>query len=190
MIAIVFDTETTGLLKPKTAPLEQQPKIIELAFIMVDNSGAILSEHEWLIHPGEEVTAEITKITGIKNEDLEGKPRFAEVVSEIAEAFKGADVLIAHNAPFDVGMLTNDLARLPEPFEFPWPKQTVCSVQEFYHELGRRMKLTELYKRKTGKDLAQTHRALDDVKALHEALVAAQFYSTLESVDDPTTNQD
>jgi hypothetical protein len=43
------------------------------------------------------------------------------------------------------------------------------------------MKLTELYERKVGKKLEQTHRALDDVKALHDALVAADFYKSLEA---------
>lgn len=35
-IAIVFDTETTGLLKPESAPLSEQPQIIEFAGIKVD----------------------------------------------------------------------------------------------------------------------------------------------------------
>ncbi len=176
MIDIILDTETTGLLKPKSAPLNEQPKIIELAFIKVQD-GVVLSEHEWLVHPGELITDEITKITGIKNEDLEGKPAFKEILQQVEDLFVGADRLIAHNAPFDTGMLRNDIARAEWPKEFPWPKETICTVQEFRHEYGRRMKLTELYEKKVGKPLAQTHRALDDVKALFEMLVAAGFYA-------------
>ena len=35
---IMFDTETTGLLLPEGAPLENQPQIIEFAAIAMDNT--------------------------------------------------------------------------------------------------------------------------------------------------------
>ncbi len=179
MIHLIVDTETTGLLKPKKVPLNEQPRIIELCIVRTDGKEVIAS-NSWLISPEQEITAEITKITGIKNEDLIGKPTFKELLPEIEEAFLGADTFIAHNAPFDRGMLLNDIARAEWPKEFPWPASIVCTVQEFQHEYGRRMKLTELYEKKVGKPLAQTHRALDDVLALHEALIAANFYASLE----------
>lgn len=178
---IVLDTETTGLLLPKTAPIEKQPRIIELAFVRV-RDGEIVSEHEWLIHPEQEITAEITKITGIKNEDLIGKPKFADLVTEIAEAMKDAATFIAHNAPFDSKMVKNELTRIGAIETFPFPAETVCTIQEYRHEYGRRMKLTELYEKKLGKSLAQTHRALDDVKALVEVLIADKFF---EKFNDP-----
>jgi len=168
-IAIVFDTETTGLTLPKVAELKQQPRIIELAVARIEH-GKIVSEHEWLIDPEQHISSEITKITGITNDMVKGKPKFRQLLGEIEDAFAGADLLIAHNAPFDVAMLTNELemcARL----NFPWPVETICTVQEYAFIKGRRLKLTELYELKVGVPLAQTHRALDDVRALAEIII-------------------
>lgn len=170
MISLVLDCETTGLTLPTLADIVKQPRIIELAFARVED-GRIISEHEWLIYPECEIDATITKITGITNDDLKGKPEFRQVLGEIEAAFAGADLLVAHNAPFDVACLQYELQRCART-GFPWPAQVMCTVQEYFHEFGRRPKLTELYARKLGKPLAQTHRALDDVRALVEILVA------------------
>lgn len=169
MISAIIDCETTGLTLPSVSELHKQPRVIEFACARIED-GRVVAEHEWLIWPGEDITAEITKITGITNDMLAGKPRFEEAAEEIAASMRFADQLIAHNAPFDVACLSYELQRCGYE-DFPWPTETLCSVQEFVHEFGRRPKLTELYERKLGKPLAQTHRALDDVRALVEILV-------------------
>lgn len=116
-----------------------------------------------------DITDEITKITGLTDEDLKDKPSFIEVVREIAAVMLGADRVIAHNAPFDHGMLVNELARIGLQYKFPYPQEWVCTVQ-LAQELiyGRRARMIELYKDTMGKELDQTHRALDDVHALVE----------------------
>lgn len=177
MISIVADVETTGLLLPKTVELEKQPRVIELCLVRMDCSD-IVSEHNWLINPEQEVTAEITKITGITNEDLVCKPLFRELLPEIEEVLAGADFFIAHNAHFDRTMIKNEFKRC-ERSGYPWPAKEVCTVQEFRHEFGKFPKLVDLYERKLGRQLAQTHRALDDVKALIEVLQHEQFFTTL-----------
>lgn len=176
---VIFDTETTGLLKPSAMPLEKQPKIIELGIVVVED-GKKTGEYNWLIDPEEQITAEITKITGIKNEDLIGKPKFREILSEIEEVFAGSNYGIAHNAPFDVGMLTNELLRCART-GFPWPEEVLCAVQEYRHEFGGKYcKLVALYEKKMGRPLAQTHRALDDALALYELLHQDNFFVRLE----------
>lgn len=171
MRTLVYDTETTGLLKPEVSDLDQQPKIIEFAVAEIDEAYNIVGEYSWLINPGEEITPTITKITGLTNDDLFGKPSFIEVLPEIEEVFMGIDRLMAHNLPFDMGMLTNELRRLGRQYAFPYPPNQVCTVQLANEMIyGRRAKLTELYELTTGKPLAQTHRALDDVRALVEVI--------------------
>jgi len=169
MISLVFDTETTGLPLPDCADLDKQPRIIELAITRIED-GKIVSEHEWLFNPECKLEAVITKITGLTDEDLADKPKFAEMLPEIIATFAGAEQLIAHNAPFDVGLLGFELKRA-SCTAFLWPPTTICTVQEFLHEKGRRLKLTELYKMKMGNELKQTHRALDDVRALTEICI-------------------
>ena len=173
MKAIIFDTETTGLLLPSSAPVEKQPKIIELGAIAVSESG-VLGELSQLLSPGQE----ITKITGITNEDLVGKPTFAEYLPQLKEFFAGSDMLICHNAPFDTGMLKNDLIRAACE-DFPWPNTIICTAQEYTPVLGHRPKLLTLYERIIGVPLAQTHRALDDARAVHEVLVKDKFFEQI-----------
>lgn len=182
MTALVIDCETTGLTMPGLADLSKQPFIIEFAAARIEK-GKIKKKFEALIYPGVEVSAEITKITGITNEMLKGKQRFKDVLPDIEKMFKGADTLFAHNAPFDCACIGYELSRLGIPFGatvagmegrfYPpwWPENVVCTVQEYKHEFGRRAKLTELYERKMGKPLNQKHRALGDVLALAEIIV-------------------
>lgn len=169
MISLVFDTETTGLPLPDCADLDKQPKIIELAVARIED-GKITAEHSWLFDPECKLDPVITKITGLTDADLAGKPKFRELLGEIEEAFGGAGQLLAHNAPFDVGLLAFELARACRT-GFPWPETTICTVQEFFFLKGRRLKLTELYELKLGRPLSQTHRAADDVRALCEIVI-------------------
>lgn len=165
----MFDTETTGFPLPNVADLDKQPRIIELALARIEH-GKVVSEHSWLFNPERPLEAVITKITGLKDEDLADKPLFRQMLGEIEETFGGADQLIAHNAPFDTALLAYEIERCSRT-GFPWPAITTCTVQEFFHLKGRRLKLTQLYELKMGRPLAQTHRAMDDVRALVEIVL-------------------
>lgn len=180
MKAIIFDTETTGLLLPSSAPLEKQPRIIELGAVLVSTETGIIGELTQLINPEMEISAEITKITGITNEDLVGKPTFKEYLPTLRAFFDGADMLICHNAPFDSGMLRNDLKRVGCD-DFPWPAETICTAQEYTPVVGKRPRLLQLYEVIMGKPLAQTHRALDDAMAVYEILDKDKFFDQLRS---------
>jgi DNA polymerase III epsilon subunit-like protein len=166
MIYLLFDTETTGLPLHPSAKKHLQPRIIEFAAILCDVEGNQVSEYSQLIDPGFPVSDEITKITGITNEDLGGKPAFADVVPEIEALFRLADVLVAHNLPFDKTLLEIELELCGRKEDWPWPRKEVCTVQEFSEEFGYRPKLTLLWEFLEGSVLDQTHRALDDVSAL------------------------
>lgn len=178
MKVITFDTETTGLLLPSSSPIESQPRIIELGVAVIED-GVLVGEHNWIIDPECEITAEITKITGITNDDIKGKPKFRELLEVIEPVFAGSKFGIAHNAPFDVGMITNELL-LCDAIGFPWPETIICSVQEYSITLGYRPKLKDLYEKIIGVKLEQTHRALDDALALHAVLEKDGYYKLLE----------
>lgn len=171
MSALVFDWETTGLLLHAAAPLELQPRAIEFGGVLVGGDGRVLAEFGSLIDPGEQITAEITKITGITNDDLRAAPRFAGVLPRIKELFAAADLMIAHNLSFDMTILQLELRRHAALEGFPWPSASLCTVEAFAPLWGRRPKLTELYLHVMDRPLAQTHRALDDVRALAEIVV-------------------
>lgn len=179
---LCFDTETTGLPKPKRVPLSHQPKIIEVGLVVYECNSTLtstmkLKTYSQIIDPKETISAEITKITGLTNADLVGKPTFAEILPKLSEMFEGVNILVAHNANFDVTMLANELNRLGADVNkaFPWPPQIVCSVQEYQHKFGFRPNLQKLYELIMEKPLEQTHRALDDANALAEILIKDRF---------------
>jgi DNA polymerase III epsilon subunit-like protein len=177
----VFDTETTGFPKPKRVPLSQQPRIIDFGLVIIDGLRPV-KEISQLINPEFMLTAEQTKNAGgITNEMLKGQPTFPQYLPTIIDAMYGVDYLIAHNAPFDVGMLGMELNRISTAANksFPWPKCIICTVQEYYHIFGFRPKLTVLYEHYMKKPLNQTHRALSDAKDLTEVLLESQLLESL-----------
>lgn len=170
---LIFDTETTGLPLHPRVDINKQPKIIEFAGIIAGEGGEEISSHQWLIDPEEKLEEKITKITGITDEDLEGKPKFRDVEPDITKLFKGVDCAIAHNMPFDSSMINFEYKRLGLENPITMLSGSICTVQEHAEIWGYRPKLTQLYEHYTGEPLKQTHRALDDVRALLRVCVCA-----------------
>lgn len=168
MTAVIFDTETTGLLLPSLADLARQPYILEVGAVIV-KCGSIVAELSQVLSVPVLVTAEMTKYNGITQLDTVGKPSFKDFLPQLAKFFKGSQILFAHNAPFDTGMLRNELKRSGQP-KFPWPKEIVCTVAEYTPIFGYRPSLKVLHQKILGVPLEQKHRALDDVKALYSIL--------------------
>lgn len=166
MIALIFDTETTGLPRHPNAKDSVQPRIIEWGGILVDtDTWQELGALDVLCNPGEKLDPKITKITGLTDDDLAQEPAFVERLPAIRSMFVKADVLVAHNLPFDHYLMELELNRL-DIDDWPWPRHNLCTVQEHAEEWGKRPRLLELFEHYTGQPLAQTHRALDDCRAL------------------------
>lgn len=173
MKTLIFDTETTGLPYHPEAKGHLQPRIIEWGGALVDQSGTVLATHETLVNPGVPLPPRITEVTGLKDEDLVDQPRFPTLAAAVRPMFESADVLLAHNLPFDSALMAFDLARNKLAADWPWPGVMICTVQEHAEEWGRRPKLVELYHHYFGEALSQKHRALDDVMALVAVAQAA-----------------
>jgi DNA polymerase III epsilon subunit-like protein len=166
MLFAVFDTETTGLPYHKDAPLSLQPRVIEFGGIITDGT-EIIREVEFICDPKMQISDEITKITGLTNADLKGKPEFSDCIPQLQSFFMDADAYVAHNASFDRHMLQFDLRRMKKdlPYIF-FPRIPICTVEETFHMYGRRVRLIELYEMLIG-PYVQKHRAIDDVRLLH-----------------------
>ncbi|WGN90702.1 DNA polymerase III epsilon subunit [Burkholderia phage vB_BglM_WTB] len=195
MYFTLFDTETTGLPYHEKAPLRLQPRIIEFGGLVTDGE-QILDTFEFVCNPGIEIEPIITKITGLTNEDLAGKEFFSSYVEGLADFFGYSPcgspvpqlVRVAHNLSFDRHMLEYDLARIDLTldaigFDRPncdGPKALMlCTVEQTMHQYGRRMKLEELYNELVG-EYEQTHRALDDVKLMHEVCKRLGIYELIK----------
>ncbi len=156
MIAIYFDTETTGTRADKDY-------IIEIAAYDPQNDRTFVS----LAKPGIPIPAEATAIHGITNEMVADAPIFKEVALAFIEFCGPNAVLIAHNGDaFDKPFLEKEFARHGIPLP-KWPSiDTLKWSRKYRPDLPRHalQHLREVYKIPAN----QAHRALDDVIVLHK----------------------
>ncbi len=95
---IALDTETTGL-KP-----EEGHRIVEIAAVELVNHVPTGREFSTYVDPERPMDPDASRITGIVDETLAGKPRFADIIDEFL-AFVGDAPLVIHNAAFDMAFL-------------------------------------------------------------------------------------
>lgn len=105
MRQIILDTETTGL-DPR-----QGHRIIEVAGVEMVNRRLTGRHFHRYVNPQREIDAGAQQVHGISLEFLQDKPLFRDIVEEFLE-YVGDAELIIHNAPFDVGFLNAELAKL------------------------------------------------------------------------------
>jgi DNA polymerase III epsilon subunit family exonuclease len=159
-----FDTETTG-----TDP--RSSRIIEFGLVIFEN-GEVVERFQTLIHPECALPAEITRITGIKDEDLVGKPVFAELADELERRLV-AQPLLAYNADFDRGMVEGEFRRLGRSIALP----VFLDPFPFCHEAFKVAKKTKTAKLVDiaaflGISLESAHRADHDAEAAGRVMLA------------------
>ncbi|OWV28098.1 3'-5' exonuclease family protein [Halomonas campaniensis] len=153
--ALIFvDVETTGTRTTRD-------RITEIAALKVVN-GELVDRWTSLINPGCKVPAQITQLTGIRDDMLVNAPRFAQIAESLRE-WLGDGQLVAHNARFDYGFLRNEFKRAGQDYR----ASLLCTLR-----LSRRIapqerqhNLKALLSRYAITAIRQ-HRAGDDVEAL------------------------
>ena len=103
IIFTAFDTETTGF-SPKN------DRLIEIGAVRFRGNGEVLAVTNWLINPGMPVPFYATEVNGITTEMVTNAPVFATVWPAFA-AFCQNNILLVHNATFDIGFLRAELDR-------------------------------------------------------------------------------
>ena len=127
---VVLDVETTGF-----SPLRGD-RIIEIGIVELANYQPTGKEFQQCFDPGQKLSSRITQITGIRDHDLAGKPKFGDpkYVRELVD-FIGRSDIIAHNAGFDRRFLNAELARVGAK-EFP-EKRWIDTLELARREIGR-----------------------------------------------------
>lgn len=152
---VVFvDIETTGIGY-------RNSRILEIAVIRYEN-GEVSREFSTLLNPESYIPANITALTGIKSQDVLGKPTFSDVAAELQEIMEGA-VFIAHNVRFDYSFIKHEFARLGIDFS----SQLVCTVRlsRALYSMHKGHSLAKLIERHQI-PVKSRHRALEDARAL------------------------
>lgn len=113
---LVFDLETTGLPRGRDAPPSNfaaydGARALQIAYTACDDDWRPVRTVSRVVRPDGFLVAG-TEVHGITPEraHAEGAP-FDEVAAGFFEALREADVLYAHNARFDVAVLTSELLR-------------------------------------------------------------------------------
>ena len=102
---IVLDTETTGI-DPKTGD-----RLIEVGAVELLNHIPTGRTFHKYCNPQRAVSEGAFKVHGLSDTFLSDKPLFSEIADALVE-FCGDARLVIHNAPFDVGFLNMEYARL------------------------------------------------------------------------------
>ena len=187
MRQIFLDTETTGLEH------KFGHRIIEIGCVEMRNRRLTNRHFHRYLNPEREIDAGALEVHGITLEFLQDKPRFAEIAAEFLDFIRDAELII-HNAPFDIGFLNAELARLDMV-----PIDTVCRAVHdtlaMARELfpGKKNNLNALCERYGVDNSHRTlHGALLDAEILAEVYVAmtrGQENLLMDLTPEPAANQ-
>lgn len=182
LVVVLFDTETTGLLKPKVSDIHTQPQVIEYygmkAIHRADGVIEKIDEFETYLRPAKEFNESIiTKITGITNAMVKDAPSFFDIHKKLLEFYSGVGRIVAHNCAFDDAMVKNEYLRLANDEQITVDEfhdaiaqinsmKKLCTVQKTMFIQQRRLSLTNLHLELFGVPFEGAHRARGDVEAL------------------------
>jgi len=119
---LFLDTETTGINKAID-------RVVQIAWIVADYDGSIITKKSFIIKPdGFYIPRQSTAIHGITNEIAQKSGKSLEnVFEQLAEDAEDAEMLVAHNASFDIGFLKGEFANLD--IEYPFNSlKTICTM--------------------------------------------------------------
>ena len=158
---VVVDLETTGGSHRDCA-------ITEIGAVKV-RGGQVLGEFQTLVNPCVAVPPFIAVLTGITDAMVAGAPRLATALPDFL-AFSRGCVLVAHNAPFDLGFLRTGCEQLG----LTWPAPDSLDTARLARRVLTRdeapdCKLASLA-RLFRADTTPVHRALADARATVDVL--------------------
>lgn len=176
----VVDLETTG------GSASTGSMITEIGAVKV-RGGEVLGEFQTLVNPHDHIPAFIAVLTGITNAMVADAPSIDSALPAFLE-FAAGTILVAHNAPFDVGFLRH----FTELQGRAWPKFEVIDTAKLARRVITRddapnCKLSSLA-RVFNASTTPNHRALSDARATVDVLhglmerLGSQGVHTLEEL--------
>ena len=166
MKALVFDTETTGLIDNHSRRLSDQPEITEIYLGLADlDNGQVSGEFDQLLKPRKHSSRKVTGITGITEKMLADMPSFAFYADQIRAMIEEAPAVLAHNLSFDMEIVDLEFERIDQPTP-KWPDRKICTVEQTCHMIGRRISQMDLHELLFDEKFDEAHRAGPDTKAL------------------------
>lgn len=173
---LFFDTETTGLPKNWKAAIDDfdnWPRLVQLAYVLYDENGIIISSGDYTIKPkGFTIPEGAAKVHGISTEKAN---QIGEDLKTVLQKFQNvidqAQFLVAHNMNYDEKIMGAEFLRnnLPNGMD---SKPKICTMQgskdfcaiegQFGYKLPS---LAELYFKLFNSEFEGAHNALADITA-------------------------
>ena len=176
---LIFDTETTGIPRNKTAPLtdfNNWPRLVQVAWQLHDAKGNLISQHNYLIKPeGFDIPYKAEQIHGISTDRaLKEGHDLKEVLAIFSKDLEKTQQLVGHNIEFDINIIGSEFLRQElDPQKFLLLKRVdtgLASIEfcQLQGGIGGKLKmprLLELYQKLFGKGFGDAHDASFDVDA-------------------------
>lgn len=164
-----FDTETTGLEPEKNS-------VIEIGAVKFDING-VKARYSVLVNPQIKIPNNITELTGITNFMVENERDFAQTADDFLYFIKDT-ILVAHNAPFDLGFINEELKRCQKNPLTNKVLDTLTLSKKILPSFGKYnlqflAKTLEIF-------VTNAHRAEDDARVCMELfdILAKKFFET------------
>uniref|UniRef100_A0A6C0C3F5 Exonuclease domain-containing protein n=1 Tax=viral metagenome TaxID=1070528 RepID=A0A6C0C3F5_9ZZZZ len=177
---LIFDTETTGLIKKDDFGVKTYPHVVQLSWVLYNdqmNDVEIERDRIILLPEGMEVPEETIAIHGITTEKMrtEGvEPTL--VIDEFIEDLSKCDMIIGHNVDFDKSIMFEEFKR-NKKFDYRLGQRpvyctmtmgkNVCKIERKNKNTGeiyyKKPKLTELHEHLFKETPANLHNSLIDV---------------------------
>lgn len=178
---VIFDLETTGLDLVKS-------RIIQIAYIKVYPDGHEESGSHF-VNPGISIPAEVTKLTSITDEMVQGEKPFKELAPELEKVFTGCDFAGFNSNHFDIPLLAEEFLRAGINFDFS--KCYLVDIQTIFHKMEPR-NLSAAFKFYCGKEMTEenvgdghAHLADFDTRATYSVLQGQlDMYSAATQTDE------
>ena len=166
----VIDTETTG------ASAAFGDRVIEVGIVRVE-AGRVVAQYQQLVDPGRLIGLGVTHLTGISQQMVAGRPRFADQLPAMLQLLQGAAIL-GHNIRFDLSFLAAEFRRAGLSLvDSLGPTPVLDTVRIARKRFGRGGNALPLLSRRLGIEPVVSHRALADAQT-----TALVFEKLLESV--------
>lgn len=156
---VFFDLETTGINIAND-------RIVEISILKINLDGT--KEDKTLrINPEMPIPAKVTKIHGIKDEDVADCPTFNEVAKSVLNFIDKCDIGGYNSTKFDIPLLAEEFLRAG--LDIDLKKRKLIDVQTIFHKMEKRT-LEAAYKFYCDKELENAHSASADTLATYEVL--------------------
>ena len=190
---LFIDTETTGIPKNWKAPvtdLDNWPRMVQIAWLLYDNSGYLVDEKNYIIRPdGFTIPSDVAAIHKITTDiALATGNNLTRVLRELSTTIDNAENIIAHNLSFDEKIIGAEFLRKNIPHKL-FQKTRICTMEETTNfcalpgNYGYKWpKLSELHYKLFATNFEESHNAAADIKATAKCfweLKSRGFFSSI-----------